>query len=58
MGKTEKRNLSEKISTYREIDVYRMAMDSAMSIFKLTKKENQRMINHRFSVSPFLNIGG
>ena len=37
MKENEKSEVKKKISSYRDLDVYKMAMDGAMQIFELTK---------------------
>ena len=38
MGETASRRMKKKVTTYRDLDVYKMAMDGAMEIFEITKK--------------------
>lgn len=35
--KPEQVTLKKRISTYRDLDVYKMAMDGAMEVFEITK---------------------
>lgn len=37
MGKNEEGKIYRKISTYRDLDVYKMAMEGAIQIFEITK---------------------
>ena len=37
-GGRENERVKKRISTYRDLDVYKMAMDGAMMIFELTKQ--------------------
>lgn len=37
MEETESRRMKKKVTTYRDLDVYKMAMDGAMEIFEITK---------------------
>lgn len=37
MGETVKRSAKKRVTTYRDLDIYKMAMDGAMRIFEITK---------------------
>jgi four helix bundle protein len=38
LGEPENRRVKKRVSTYRDLDVYKMAMEEALRIFELTKR--------------------
>lgn len=48
MGETENRIIKKRILTYRDLDVYRMAIDGVMKVFELT---NRFPSDERFSLT-------